>query len=318
MAFGTRKPEAMVDGFGCSPANRSPAAKAVTIGQQPAACTATILGRFEEIHPSCSISLKAFHMPINPVPPPVGYKMTSGSCQFSCSAISYPKVFFPSTRYGSFRVDRSNQPSVALRLATSRAQSVINPSTNVTLGSDCRAFDDVGSGSVFWHEQMRLHSRASCVRGQCAGGVSGRWNGQCLDSEMSGHAHGDTHSAGFEGSSRVLRFIFYPDISAGRFLRQNDALARAESTLLQESPVLLPEVTAKFRDISKERARVRQDLLSSESLRPPGDHTPPEVGARIPRKPSGVEISGRISRRAANEFGQKHRRKWSSIWTVQR
>ena len=34
--------------------------------------TVTILGRFEPIHPICSISSKAFHIPINPVPPPVG------------------------------------------------------------------------------------------------------------------------------------------------------------------------------------------------------------------------------------------------------
>src|SRR5215471_4284307 len=46
-------------------------------------------------------------------------------------------VFLPSTRYGSFRVDTSNQPSASLRSATMRPQSVINPSTSVTDAPAC-------------------------------------------------------------------------------------------------------------------------------------------------------------------------------------
>ena len=49
-----------------------PSAKAFGIGAQPSACTAIIRGRFGPIQPSSSISSKAFHMPIRPVPPPVG------------------------------------------------------------------------------------------------------------------------------------------------------------------------------------------------------------------------------------------------------
>ncbi len=40
-------------------------------------------------HPAdLSSSSKAFHMPIMPVPPPVGYTIQSGHCQAICSASS--------------------------------------------------------------------------------------------------------------------------------------------------------------------------------------------------------------------------------------
>ena len=72
-AAGTRMPLAMV----CAPANgsakRSPPSKARTIGAQPLDCTATIRGRFSSAsQPSVASSSNAFHMPISPVPPPVG------------------------------------------------------------------------------------------------------------------------------------------------------------------------------------------------------------------------------------------------------
>ena len=46
-------------------------------------------------------------MPMMPTPPPVGYTITSGSRQPSCSAISRPIVFLPSIRYGSLSVETS-------------------------------------------------------------------------------------------------------------------------------------------------------------------------------------------------------------------
>ena len=57
---------------------------------------------------------------------------TSGSFHASCSAISYPIVFFPSTRYGSFSVETSNHPSASFRCPTIRPQSSMRPSTSVT------------------------------------------------------------------------------------------------------------------------------------------------------------------------------------------
>ncbi len=78
-------------------------------------------------------------MPINPVPPPVGYKITSGSRQPVCSASSRPIVFLPSRRYGSFSVDTSNQPMRSAPSRTSRPQSVISPFTSVTLAPASRA-----------------------------------------------------------------------------------------------------------------------------------------------------------------------------------
>src|SRR3569832_2211931 len=49
-----------------------PSSKALTIGAQPAACTAIMRGRLEPMKPIFSSSSNAFHMPIRPVPPPVG------------------------------------------------------------------------------------------------------------------------------------------------------------------------------------------------------------------------------------------------------
>ena len=72
IACGTRMPEAMVCAFSQRGACSSPASKAFTIGAQPAACTATMRGRLLPMKPIASSSAKAFHMPIRPVPPPVG------------------------------------------------------------------------------------------------------------------------------------------------------------------------------------------------------------------------------------------------------
>ena len=73
MAFGTRRPSAIVCAFSHGAAFSAPAANARTIGAQPAAWTVTIWGRRTgSIQPSEAISANAFHMPTMPVPPPVG------------------------------------------------------------------------------------------------------------------------------------------------------------------------------------------------------------------------------------------------------
>ena len=71
-ACGTRMPDAMVCAFSKRGACSSPFSQARTIGAQPSACTATMRGRFEPMKPIASSSANAFHMPIRPVPPPVG------------------------------------------------------------------------------------------------------------------------------------------------------------------------------------------------------------------------------------------------------
>src|SRR5438105_3770670 len=63
--------------------------------------------------------------------------ITSGKVQLSCSAISYPIVFFPSTRYGSLSVEISNQPSAVFLSLMIRPQSLISPSTSVSRAPYC-------------------------------------------------------------------------------------------------------------------------------------------------------------------------------------
>src|SRR5881296_1255826 len=57
----------------------------------------------------------------------------SGHRQSICSASSYPIVFLPSMRYGSFNVDTSYQPSGPPFSAAIRPASVMRPSTSVTV-----------------------------------------------------------------------------------------------------------------------------------------------------------------------------------------
>ena len=72
-AAGTRMPLATVAAFSNGVANRSPASNARTIGAHPSLCTATIRGSLSDAsQPNSSSSANAFHMPISPVPPPVG------------------------------------------------------------------------------------------------------------------------------------------------------------------------------------------------------------------------------------------------------
>jgi hypothetical protein len=67
-------------------------------------------------------------MPTSPVPPPVGYSNTSGMRHSSCSASSRPIVFLPSSRYGSFSVERSNHWSSGATFAVTFPAVAIEPS----------------------------------------------------------------------------------------------------------------------------------------------------------------------------------------------
>ena len=62
----------MVWAFSQRGACSTPSSKARTMGAQPVACTATMRGRLGPMKPIASSSANAFHMPISPVPPPVG------------------------------------------------------------------------------------------------------------------------------------------------------------------------------------------------------------------------------------------------------
>src|ERR1041384_5241746 len=107
---GTRRPLAMVQGSGHGSQWSAPDSNAFTTGAQPWAWTVNILGNLPSTHPAAPSSWKAFHIPMRPVPPPVGYRIACGSVQPKLSATSRPRVFFPSIRYGSRRVERSKAP----------------------------------------------------------------------------------------------------------------------------------------------------------------------------------------------------------------
>ena len=72
MAEGTHRPEAIVCGSGQGSALSLTSWNALTIGSQPDYCVTIIFCRRAPTQPRHSISEKAFHIPISPVPPPVG------------------------------------------------------------------------------------------------------------------------------------------------------------------------------------------------------------------------------------------------------
>ena len=71
-----------------------------TNGAHPLACATINFGSGASalIHRAARNYANAFHMPMIPSPPPVGYTITEGSVQSSCSASSNPSVLLPSVR----------------------------------------------------------------------------------------------------------------------------------------------------------------------------------------------------------------------------
>ena len=75
----------------------SPLRKAAVTGAAPSACTPSIRG-VRAISPSVFISRNAFHTPAMVQPSPTETATQSVGSQPSCSPISRPAVFLPSTR----------------------------------------------------------------------------------------------------------------------------------------------------------------------------------------------------------------------------
>src|SRR5260221_1846726 len=71
---GTRNPLACVSGFSHGVARSACASNARTMGAQPLACATIMRGKATSggSHPPSRISAKTFHIPMSPVPPPVG------------------------------------------------------------------------------------------------------------------------------------------------------------------------------------------------------------------------------------------------------
>src|SRR5712692_4016566 len=125
----------------------APCSKARTIGAQPSACTAYMRGRAEPMSPRVSSSSNAFHIPISPVPPPVGYTTTSGRLQPKSSASSKPSVFLPSTRYGSRSVAMSKAPVFSPSSRANLPQSEMRPSSRIRRAPQISASSWLAAGA---------------------------------------------------------------------------------------------------------------------------------------------------------------------------
>ncbi len=154
-------PEAYVEAFSQRRARSAPSSYARTMGAHPSDCTLTIRGRSGPIHPSASISSNAFHIPTIPVPPPVGYTITSGRLQPNACASSYPIVFFPSQRYGSLRVETSNAPVSEANARASAPAASMSPSTSCMVAPNARSsFLKRGGVSAGRNTSTRMPARA--------------------------------------------------------------------------------------------------------------------------------------------------------------
>src|SRR6267154_502287 len=98
-------------------------------------------------------------------------------------------VFLPSTRYGSFSVETSYQPSRSLRSATYLPQSEINPSSFTTFAPNA------------WHSITFAAGVSARIPRR-----GGRKN---LRAKLFRSRDGGGHAAGFEGAGGIQAFVFY-------------------------------------------------------------------------------------------------------------
>src|SRR5213596_2320132 len=136
-------------------------------------------------------------MPTRPVPPPVGYKRTSGIVQPSCSASSSPIVFLPSRRYGSLSVERSNQPICGATFATTLPAVAIEPSMVKTLAPVIAASAIAARG----------------VHGGGAAGVARRGDHEAGRAACSGKRNCHAEAASLEQAGGVLALVLAPDVA---------------------------------------------------------------------------------------------------------
>ena len=143
-------------------------------------------------------------------------------------------VFLPSTRYGSFSVETSYQPSRSLCSATYLPQSEIRPFSLYDLRAERLALHDVGHGSIRRHHDDRGEPCSGGVGRQRASGIASGRSSQGLGAELFRAGDGGGHAAGLEGAGRIQALVF--DVQAIQSHRGAQTLGRvpARSFLRRE------------------------------------------------------------------------------------
>ena len=146
--------------------------------------------------------------------------MTSGTVQPSCSASSSPMVFLPSIRYGSFSVEVSNQPTLALPSPTILPQSSIRPLTRYT-AAPCRPISlTFTSGRVFGAKNRGLDAAAAGVSRHRRAGIAVGGHRHVFDAERLRHGNRHHQAARLERAGRQAAFVLHQQFAAARFCRE--------------------------------------------------------------------------------------------------
>ena len=115
-------------------------------------------------------------------------------------------VFLPSIRNGSLRVERSNQPSSALRSGDD-ARAVGDESVDERhVRSVGDALDLIGERHVFGHKDVGFYACGGCVGCGCSASVACGGHGDLANAVMACHGHGQGQSASLEGAGGVGSF----------------------------------------------------------------------------------------------------------------
>lgn len=175
MGLGTRSPYAVVVGTGQGWVHCLSFRKPSTTGAQPSDCTDTSRGRPGPIQPMVSISSKAFHIPMRPVPPSsrVDDHVRQVAIELFPELMTHGLFGLDPDRKGSFRVDRSKSPGDRLS-ASQRPESEIVPGTSSTRAPYWRHSSTKGRGVSSGIAYQHFNSGGGAIGGKSSRGVPGR------------------------------------------------------------------------------------------------------------------------------------------------
>ena len=146
--------------------------------------------------------------------------MTSGTSQPNCSASSSPIVFLPSIRYGSFRVEVSNQPVASRALPHQLAAVVDQPVDAIDVRAFERDLREIDLRRVLRTEDRGADAAAAGVSGERRARIAVGRHRHVLDAERLRHRHRHHQAARLERAGRQPAFVLDDDFAAAEFLRE--------------------------------------------------------------------------------------------------
>ena len=138
--------------------------------------------------------------------------MTSGNCQFSCSAKFVTERLFSFDPIRLFERGHVEPPFICLAPGDFRGaigdQSVDQRHVSAQLAT----FDNVCARRVARHEDVRLHTGSSRIGSKRATGITRAGDRELCCAEIFCHRNGYAHSSRLEALRRIERLVFDPKI----------------------------------------------------------------------------------------------------------